>query len=181
VSEEPRGHYRVFSVREIYYRSPRSHRTHNFYVIDSPHWVNVIPVTPAGEVVMVRQFRYGIERITLEVPGGMVDAGESPAEAAARELLEETGYRSGPLVSLGKISPNPAIQSNTCYSFLAPQAWLAEPPTPDGTEEIDVVLVPRADIPRLVAEGVIEHSLVVVALYAWELYEQGLVPGEGGE
>ena len=175
LEETERGHFRVFSIKELRCRSPRTRLAHGFYVLESADWVNVIPITPDGEMVLIRQYRHGIREITLEIPGGMIDPGESPAEAAAREMLEETGYRSDPLIPLGRISPNPAIQSNWCYTFLAPNARPVAALSLDHTEEIDVIIVPRAEIARLVATGAINHALVVVALYALELHDRGLI------
>ncbi|MGH9901890.1 MAG: NUDIX hydrolase, partial [Pyrinomonadaceae bacterium] len=99
---------RVFQVRRDRSANPRDGREHDFYVIEAPDWINVIPLTADDEVVMIEQYRHGTEEITLEIPGGMVDAGESPREAAARELIEETGYAAREVVELGRTRPNPA-------------------------------------------------------------------------
>ena len=79
---------KVFDVSRTLSRSPRTGEIHPFYRIDAAEWVNVVALTPGGEIVMVRQYRHGSGEITLEIPGGMVDPGERPASAAARELLE---------------------------------------------------------------------------------------------
>ena len=99
----------VFTVSRSLARSPRTGEIHPFFRIDSAEWVNVVPVTSNQELVMVRQYRYGSGEITLEIPGGMVDAGETPADAAARELMEETGYRAERLEPIGCVNPNPAL------------------------------------------------------------------------
>ena len=99
---------RVFRVSSSIAESPATDRAHTFYRIDSSDWVNVVPVTPSGEIVMIRQYRHGSRSITLEIPGGLVDPGESPAVAAARELLEETGHRGAVAEPLCAINPNPA-------------------------------------------------------------------------
>ena len=84
-----------------------------------PDWVNVIPVTPQGKVVVIRQYRHGTGEISLEIPGGVVDAGESHEETARRELLEETGYTAGEIIPIGRVAANPAIQDNHMHTFLA--------------------------------------------------------------
>ncbi|MEA2624079.1 MAG: ADP-ribose pyrophosphatase [Candidatus Binatota bacterium] len=163
---------RLFSIRERRARSPRTGELHDFWVIESCDWVNVIPITPDGDVVMVRQYRHGISESTLEVPGGMVDPeDESPLEAARRELQEETGYASDEVTPLGWIHPNPATQNNRCYTFLARGAERRYDVRFEGTEETEVVLVPLAEIPELIQNGRISHALVVVAFHRLLLAE----------
>ena len=119
LEEETLQDCRIFNVLRARARSPRTGQAHDFYRIESVDWVNVVPLTLDDQVVMVRQFRHGSREVTLEIPGGMVDPGEEPAAAAARELLEETGYRAGDVVSLGRVSPNPALFDNRVHTFLA--------------------------------------------------------------
>jgi ADP-ribose diphosphatase len=141
-------------------------------VLQAPDWVNVIALLPDDRVLFVRQWRFGLAAQTLEIPGGMVDAGESPRDAAARELLEETGYRAGTIEPLGEVHPNPAFISNRCLSFLARDlAWTGEPQG-DGEEELTVETAPLAAIPDLVADGTITHSLVISAFYHLMLRER---------
>lgn len=164
---------RVFDLRRERSRSPRTGKDHDFFVLEAGDWVNILPVTAAGEVVLVRQFRHGIADFSLEVPGGMVDPEDaSPLHAARREMVEETGYDATDIVPLGLVHPNPAIQGNRCHTFLARGAFRIGSPSLDGTEEVEVVLVPLADVPRLVAEGAISHALVVAAFYRHELLER---------
>ena len=160
---------RVFDVNEIEARSPRTGNDHTFFGIAAPEWVNVVPVTADGEVVMVHQYRHGSREITLETPGGMVDPGESPAEAGARELLEETGYRAGELVALGNLNPNPALFTNALHAFLAPNAYRVSEVENESTEETVVSLVPIRELRERVATGDVDHCLVVAVLYLAEL------------
>lgn len=157
--------YRVFSLRTDSARSPRTNRVHDFFILESSPWVNIVPLTPNDEVVMVQQYRHGIRSVTLEIPGGLVDPGDSPEDAARRELLEETGYRGEALVHLGAVHPNPAIQNNICHTFLAENVYSTGMQNQDEREDIEVVLMPLVEIPRLIREGTITHSLVIVAFY----------------
>ena len=163
VSSERRDRLRIFSLRVDRAVSPRTGKAHDFYVLESASWVNVIPITPEQEVVLIRQYRHGTREVTLEIPGGIVEPGDSPQEAARRELQEETGYEAAEMVDLGFVHPNPAFLDNRCYTFLAPGAFRAGPQTQDEKEDIRVLLKPLAEIPGLIREGAITHSLVIAA------------------
>lgn len=157
---------RVFRVRRDVSVSPHRGSEHDFFVLESSDWINIIPLTAAGEVVMIEQYRHGSEEVTLEIPGGMVDAGESPQAAAVREMLEETGYAAtGEVVSLGKVRPNPAIHNNWIHTFLARDVSLRQKPVIESTEHTVVRLVALTDIPRLIRDGSINHALVVVGFH----------------
>jgi len=157
--------YRVFNLRTDQAISPRTGRTHPFFILESSSWVNVIPLTSAAEVVLVRQYRHGTRSVTLEIPGGLVEESDTPEEAARRELLEETGYRAGDTLSLGWVHPNPAILNNRCYTFLARDVVFSGARHQDDREDIEVILRPLSAIPHLIREGEISHSLVVAAFY----------------
>ena len=155
--------YRVFSIRTDITRSPRTGLEHDFFVIESNDWVNIIPLTDDHQVIMVRQYRHGSREITLEIPGGLLDPGDTPEEAARRELLEETGYRAKKWLKIGYVSPNPAIFNNRCHTFLAQTMEKVSDPKPDQTEEIEVALVPLSQIPELIRNGKIDHAIVIAA------------------
>jgi 8-oxo-dGTP pyrophosphatase MutT (NUDIX family) len=171
---------RVFKVRRDVSADPRDGREHDFYVIEAPDWINVVPLTRGGEVVLIEQYRHGSREVSLEIPGGMVDPGETPREAAARELLEETGYAATELLFLGKTRPNPAIQENWIHTYLARGAEFKGEPEFGGTEQTIVRLAPLEEIPSLIAEGKITHSLVVVGFHWLALAGRGVVEGGGG-
>ena len=164
---------RIFALRRDRSRFSRDNAEHEFHVLESPDWCNIIPLTADQQVVMVRQFRHGVAGYTLEVPGGMVDADDaSPLAAARREMLEESGYDAARVEPLGVIHPNPAIQANRCHSFVAYDVERRRVPTFDSTEETEVVLVPFARVPDLIRSGEITHALVVVAFH-WLALRRG--------
>jgi len=157
--------YTIFKLRTFDVADPRNGREYVRTVLEAGDWVNIVPVTAQGEVVLVRQFRFGVWGNTLEIPGGMCDPGEEALAGAARELEEETGFRPAQVSLLGWSHPNPAIQANKLYSFLATGCTQVHAGKQDGSEDIRVELVPRVEIPRLVQQGAITHSLVLAALY----------------
>ncbi len=168
--------FRVFSIRTDTAVSPRTGVEHDFYVIESQDWVNIIPLTADHRVVMIRQYRHGSRKVTLEIPGGLVDSGDTPEEAAVRELLEETGYQAEEVAKIGVSNPNPAIFNNRCYTFVARNVIKGRDPMPDQTEDIEVVLIPLIDIPDLIREGKIDHAIVISAFYWFFLQGQkGLI------
>ncbi len=170
ISSQLLGDFRIFTLRSDRKVSPRNGTEHEVFVIDAADWVNVVAITPDNHLVMVEQYRHGTNTVELEIPGGMVDREDaSPVAAGVRELREETGYEGENARILGQILPNPAIQSNTCHTVLVENCRLKHAVDFDHGEDLITRLVPVADIPRLVAEGKIRHSLVVVALYYFEL------------
>jgi 8-oxo-dGTP pyrophosphatase MutT (NUDIX family) len=173
ISSKPAGDYRIFRIRSDRLVSPRTHQEHDFFVIDCVNWVNVVAVTPENQLVMIEQYRHGSGTVELEIPGGMIDPGDSSPEAAAvRELREETGYEGGNPLRLGEVFPNPAIMSNTCYTVLVRGCRCVHPVEWDHGEDIVTRLVPVSEVPGLVATGKIRHSLVVVALYYFDLWQR---------
>lgn len=171
---QPAGDYRIFNIRSETRRSPRTGAEQDFYLIDCTHWVNVIAVTTDGRLVMIEQFRHGSNTVELEIPGGMMDPHEhSPVESAVRELREETGYEGGHPVLIGDIFPNPAIMTNVCHTVLVEGCEPRHPTALDHGEDIETRLVAPEEIPPLIVAGRIKHSLVVVALFRYELWKRG--------
>ena len=167
------GDFRIFRIRQDTSRSPRTGAAHRFFVLESPDWVNVIPLTPEGNVIMIRQYRHGTEDVTLEVPGGMVDATDGdPSVSAARELREETGYDVEEIIHLGSAAPNPAFLNNRCHSYLALGVRPVHEVALDGAEDITFEEVPLAAIPDLIRAGAITHSLTITAFHYLSLYEE---------
>jgi len=160
----------LFSITTNRCLSPRTGREHDFYVIDFPNWVQVIPITPDDQIVMVRQYRHGCGRIFLELPGGLIDNNDlSPDQTAKRELLEETGYRAENLVLLTRIYPQPAVLNNKGLTYLAKEVKKVAEPNLDATEDIEVCLVKLKKIPEMIRSGKINHGQTVMALSVYFL------------
>jgi len=163
---------RVFDVLARHSQQGDEGPTHTFFSIESVSWVNVIARTPAGELVMIRQFRHGKGDAVLEIPGGMIDPGEDPEVAAARELMEETGYR-GRMRLIGRVNPNPALFTNALYTFACDDCELVGEIDNDAVEETLVELVRPEALPALVRAGEVDHALVLTAFYWLHLDELG--------
>ena len=174
LSSTPLADYRIFRVRSDRKTNPRTGTEHDLFAIECVDWVNVVPVTSDGHVVMIEQFRHGSDTIELEIPGGMMDPHESdPAAAGQRELREETGYEGGAERLIGWTYPNPAIQTNVCHTLLVEGCEKRHEVEFDATEDLATRLVPVAEIPGLIRSGRIRHALVVVALTHFLLDQKG--------
>jgi 8-oxo-dGTP pyrophosphatase MutT (NUDIX family) len=175
ISSQRVGEFGVFTIRSDRKISPRTRQEHSFFVVESVNWVDVIALTPDQQLVLVEQYRHGTNTVELEVPGGMMDAKDSsPEMTGRRELREETGYEGDRARVIGQIFPNPAIMSNVCFTVLIENCHCLHAVDFDHGEDLTTRLMPVSELPRLVANGKIRHSLVAVALYHFELWQRGL-------
>ena len=136
------------------------------FVVEFGPWVTIVAITKGQQVVMVRQYRHGAQKVLLELPGGAMDSqDENPQQAARRELLEETGYTCEKIIQIGCVYPNPANQTNQIYSFLALDAEKVADQNLDETEEIEVELQPLEAVIAMAKKGELLQSMQVSAMF----------------
>ncbi|MFQ3621393.1 MAG: NUDIX hydrolase [Spirochaetales bacterium] len=165
----------IFQLVEVQ-RVNQEGKQGTFYLIQSPDWVNVIPILQNEQgqecFLMVRQYRQGSNSLTLEFPGGLIDPGETPLEAAVRELREETGYEAESIEFLGKIQPNPAIMTNWCSTFLARGLRKTCEQDLDEHELVDYELIPLEELEQNMGTGIHIHAIMVVALFWYQRWKK---------
>lgn len=163
-NRETVGRHRVFDVLHQDVTDADGRPRRDVFTFQCPDWCNVLALTPKREVVFIWQYRFGTDQLELEIPGGVLERGEDPIDAARRELREETGYEAARIEVLGSVAPNPALQGNFCHFFVAHEAEKTAETSFDEHEEIEVALVPIAEVAGLIDTGIVRHSLAIAAL-----------------
>lgn len=154
----------VFRVNRVTYEPALAH---DAFTLTCSDWCNILAETENGEIVFVWQYRFGTDAMSLEIPGGLIERGEDPAAAALRELLEETGYEAASAELVSIVEPNPALQNNRLFTYLARGAKPTGTTAFDPMEDLETVLIPAEDIGPMIDAGEIKHALAIVALEAY--------------
>jgi 8-oxo-dGTP pyrophosphatase MutT (NUDIX family) len=160
----------IFQVFEKKYAHPIDYRSGNFYVMDLADWVQVIALTADNKLILVRQFRFGTEMLSLETPGGLIDKGEDPLAAGLRELREETGYISENARLLTSIYPNPAIQNNRLHIIVAENCQKIDGQRLDPNEEITCSTASLPECLNKIRSGEINHAIAIATLLIYQLF-----------
>ena len=162
---------RILTVSADLATNPRNQHQSEYYRLDFPDWINVIAITEEDEILLIRQYRHGSKEIELEVPGGCIDSGEDPLKAGMRELLEETGFTGDHAEIIGTVNPNPAIQSNTCYTAFCKNARKIQEPNLDPGEDIEIIRYPLSEINEAILQGKISNAMVIAAFHYLHLHK----------
>ena len=154
----------LFQARYDWVRNPRNGTSLKAVVLETNDWVNVVALTPEQNIVTVTQYRFGVRRATVEIPAGIINAGETPEQAAVRELQEETGYTAERWKYLGWAEANPAFLNNLCHQWLALDVVKTSPVKLDEGEEISVAELSLAEVRYEIERGRMRNSLTLLAL-----------------
>lgn len=161
---EPGPGLKIFRSRLDYMRNPRNGQTEAMIILEGADAANIVAITPNQQIVFVRQYRFGIGEDTLELPGGGVNIGEPHADAAVRELMEETGYTAPEWQALGSIPSNPVFMDCYIHHWLALGAAPTHAQQLDEGEAVEVVLMPEAEVLEKLRSGWFQHTHTVNAL-----------------
>jgi len=154
----------LFKARYDYMENPRTGNILKRIVLETKEWVNVVAITPEKKIILVKQYRFGSGKITIEIPAGLIDEGEDSGASAIRELQEETGYTTQNWQYLGYVEPNPAFLNNKCHHWLALDVTKTTEPNLDDGEDIGVDLYSFEELADAIREGVVNHVLALSAL-----------------
>lgn len=167
IQSEPGPDLKLFRARFDHIRNPRNQAVERMVILEGADSVNVVPVTPDGQIIFVRQYRVGIGQETLELPGGLIDPGEAPREAVMRELAEETGYTSAQWTALGIIASNPVFMDNYIHHWAAQDVRWNAPQRLDDGEAIALEQYPVHEAERMLCAGEFLHPHTISCLYQY--------------
>lgn len=166
---------RWLTIRKDHVQLPSGHEMHDFYIVEQPSFVNVIAIDKQGGFILEKQYRHGLQQISYELPAGKIDEGETPLQAAKRELLEETGYSSNDWIEFYISSPNTSNMTNLCYTFIAKDVEKKSSTQLEASEEIEVFFVTKEELIVLLNQREIIEGVHQAPLWKY-LFEQTINP-----
>lgn len=153
------------SVRQECVQMPSGMQIPTWYILEFPDWINVIAITKDGKMVMEDQYRHALGETHYELVAGVVDPGETPLQAAQRELSEETGYEGGEWKLFMTLSPNPTNHNNLSYTFLATGVEKRREQHQESTEDIHVDIMEPEQVLEMLKDGEIIQALHAAPLW----------------
>ncbi|MEP6467180.1 MAG: NUDIX hydrolase [Parafilimonas sp.] len=165
LSSEYLSHETWFTVRKDTCEKSDGSIVNNYYVFEFPEWATAFALTNEGKILMTKQYRHALNEVGIELPGGVVEKGESFEEGIKRELLEETGYAFDEIKSLGKISANPSTNTNLMHMFLATGGKKIKEQSLDANEEIEILELSFDELMQLMDENKIMQSMHITTIY----------------
>ncbi len=163
-----------FNLLKKRYQNPITKKKFAAFVLDAPDWANIVAINDKDEILLVRQFRFGTDKIELEIPGGCLDKGEDPKKGAQRELREETGFHVDldNLSKIGVVDANPAIQNNRCYTFLAEKVSSMGEQNLDPDEIIEFEFASHEQVRKYIRNGQITNTYIIAAFHWLALHKE---------
>ena len=163
-----------FTLLKKTYINPTTKKKFAAFVLDAPDWANIVVINDKNEILLVRQFRFGTDKIEMEIPGGCLNKGEAPKKGAQRELKEETGFHVelDNLKQIGVVDANPAIQNNRCYTFLAEKISSLGEQNLDPDEIIEFEFASQEQVRNYIRNGRITNTYIIAAFYWLALHKE---------
>jgi 8-oxo-dGTP pyrophosphatase MutT (NUDIX family) len=165
LTSQPINEHIYFTARRDSYETPAGKIVDPYFVVELPSSVMAMAITEGGKVILIKQYRYPVDEMMTELPGGFIDAGEQPLQGIERELLEESGYTFSSFYYLGITTANPGVLNNYTHMFLALGGKQTSGQQLDNNEEIEIQLNLLSEVKDMLNNNEIRQSMHALCLF----------------